>query len=94
MTHDEAAVQRVEGLGNVLLAPHAADDTTKSEQSVDLRVLVDRVIVEAFAAGGRATLTGREFGGEGEAAVHLLAAGGQPTQVASSSVWSMACGWA
>jgi sucrose-6-phosphate hydrolase SacC (GH32 family) len=65
----------------------------KGEQSVDIRVLVDRVIVEVFAAGGRATLTGREFSQEGETAVHMLAAGTQPVHVSSFAIWSMGCGW-
>ena len=65
----------------------------KGEQSVDLRVLVDRVVVEAFVAGGRATLTSREFGEDGETAVHMLAAGVRPVEVKHFAIWSMGCGW-
>lgn len=71
----------------------------KEERSVDLRVLVDRVVVEAFVAGGRATLTSREYSladdedGEAETAVHMVAAGVQPVQVNSFAIWSMGCGW-
>lgn len=47
------------------------------ERHVDIRVLVDRSVVEVWVAGGRATLQGRSYGALEDTAVHLIAPQGQ-----------------
>ena len=63
------------------------------ESSLDMRILVDRIIVEVFVQGGRVAYT-KSFAPEHwtQTAVQLLASNG--TALASSAkVWSMGCGW-
>ena len=43
------------------------------ESHVDIRILVDRSVVEVWVAGGRATLQGRSYGALEHTAVHLIA---------------------
>ena len=63
------------------------------EQSVHLRVLVDRSVVEVFAGGGRAHIVAGEFADVGHTFVHMLASGSSPVAVGNLSIWSMDCGW-
>ena len=65
----------------------------KGEATVELRVLVDRVIVEAFAQHGRAQLTAHEWGAEGNTAVHMRSAGTQPAVLSTYEIFGMGCGW-
>lgn len=62
------------------------------EVAVALRILVDRVLVEAFVQHGRVAFT-KSFIPQRwqDSAVHLLA-GGEAT-VNKAAVWSMGCGW-
>ncbi len=48
-------------------------DMLAGEGHVDIRVLVDRSVVEVWVAGGRATLQGRSYGSLENTAVHLIA---------------------
>ena len=64
-----------------------------TERSVDLRVLVDRSIVEAFAAGGRAVVSVRDFPLENETAARLRNDGGTDLLLERAHGWSMECGW-
>ena len=74
---------------------HGAQPFTvlKGEVTVELRVLVDRVIVEAFAQHGRAQLTAHEWGAEGNTAVHMRSAGTQPAVLSTYEIFGMGCGW-
>ena len=65
----------------------------QGEATVELRVLVDRVIVEAFAQHGRAQLTAHEWGAEGNTAVHMRSAGAQPAVLSTYEIFGMGCGW-
>jgi len=65
----------------------------EGEDLLSLRVLVDRSIVEGFAAGGRAALHGRDYPAEGDTAVRLLSVGSGPALVRRLGAWSMGCGW-
>ena len=62
------------------------------EMHVDLRVLVDRSVVEVWAARGRATLQGRSYGAADHTAVHMIAHE-TPVVIANHSIYSMGCGW-
>ena len=56
---------------------HRSFRTFAGESHVDVRVLVDRSVVEVWVAGGRATLQGRSYGSVENTAVHLIAPQGQ-----------------
>jgi hypothetical protein len=75
-----------------------------SENTLELRVVVDRSIVEVWAAGGRAVISVRDFPDVGETAVRLrhqhsgtIAATGEsaspPLRVERLEGWGMGCGW-
>ena len=70
-----------------------AFDVLAGESSVDLRVLTDRSIIEAFAMGGRASQTEHDYPAEGDSAFHLINWGVAPLVVRNLSIASMACGW-
>ena len=63
------------------------------ENSTELRVLVDKVVVEIFAGGGRAVRTVAAKGGVDatQAAVWVQAEAGNVT--VSGGAWGMGCGW-
>jgi sucrose-6-phosphate hydrolase SacC (GH32 family) len=65
----------------------------KGESEVSMRVLVDRVIVEAFVQQGRAVVT-KSFipPDSANSVVHLLSINGSTT-ASKATVWSMGCGW-
>lgn len=77
-----------------------------NETALSLRILVDRVHVEAFVQGGRVAFT-KSFTPPRwqHSAVHLIAAesgdgrsagaggGTGPMVLRRASVWSMGCGW-
>jgi sucrose-6-phosphate hydrolase SacC (GH32 family) len=69
-------------------------DVLPEEHTLDLRVLTDRSIVEAFAMGGRGTMTTHDYPSEGSAMFHLVNWGKSPLIVRNLSIASMACGWA
>ncbi len=62
------------------------------EAELSLRVLVDRSIVEAFAGGGRAVASTREYPGEDETSVRLWS-DRSSVMLSRVEVWSMGCGW-
>ena len=65
-----------------------------SESTVDLRVLIDRSIVEVFAAGGRAVATARDYPMEDDVGAYVwAAAGSEEVTFQTISAWSMGCGW-
>ena len=72
------------------------------EDSLQLRVLVDRSILEVFAANGRAVLTGRDYPAQDEVSAHLTVA--EPAGAESDApvplvtfrrvdAWAMDCAW-
>jgi sucrose-6-phosphate hydrolase SacC (GH32 family) len=65
------------------------------EATLDLRVLVDRSIVEVFAARGRAVVSTRDYPSVDETAVRLWTSPHAPlmTHIHRARVWSMECGW-
>ena len=67
--------------------------TVLAGESLDVRLLVDRPIVEMFVNGGRAAFThaAADFDAS-RTAVHLL--GGDRLVASSVSVHGMGCGWA
>eukprot|EP00035_Acanthoeca_spectabilis_P011596 m.204598 g.204598 ORF g.204598 m.204598 type:complete len:549 (-) comp15394_c0_seq4:139-1785(-) len=66
-------------------------EVVASEATLAIRALVDRSIVEAFFAGGRAAFTARAYSGEGETGVRLFSRSGATVQ--STIVHEMGCGW-
>jgi len=63
--------------------------------AVDLRIVLDRSIVEVFAAGGRASITVNTFPDPGNVEVQLVASeeNGVPVIVNHAMAYTMACGW-
>ena len=59
-----------------------------------MRVLVDRSIIEAFAAGGRAVVTARDYPAASETATRVWAGKEAGLRIARLDAWSMGCGWA
>ena len=64
-----------------------------AETELRLRVLVDRSVVEVFAAGGRVVATARDYPALDEVAVRAWARAPSPLVLTSASAWSMGCGW-
>ena len=63
-------------------------------ETLDLRLLVDRPVVSAFAMNGRVALTHAAADFDiGSTAVHLRGSPERPITVANVSVHGMACGW-
>ena len=60
------------------------------EETVDLHVFVDRVVVEAFALGGRGAVIANEFRPDPQTTLHLFAAQDVAVNV---SVFNMSCGY-
>jgi hypothetical protein len=69
-------------------------DVLAGESTLDLRVLIDRSIIEVFAMGGRGAMTAHDYPSEGSAMFHLVNWGESPLTVRNLSIASMACGWA
>lgn len=63
------------------------------EAKVEVRILVDRSIVEVFVQGGRVAQTVRAYPKPGESQVWLEAGAGGAT-VSNVAAYSMGCGWA
>jgi hypothetical protein len=84
--------------GRVVTAPFTV---LAGETTLALRVLVDRVIVEAFVQHGRVALTKSYIPRRWQdSAVHLLATsgdgifgGGEEPTATKADIWSMGCGW-
>ena len=71
-----------------------AFDVLPDETSLDLRVLIDRSVVEVFVMGGRATQISHDYPAEGDGSgFHLLNWGQAPVTVSNLSIASMGCGW-
>jgi len=62
------------------------------ETAVSLQIYVDRVVIEAFANGGRAEVVAEEYAPGNTTAVHLYSE--HSTRLANLSVHGMGCGWA
>lgn len=71
-------------------AQNATFELRAAEAAVQLRVLVDRSIVEAFAAGGRAVLSTRDYPRLEDLAASVWSPTGAMLNV---SAWEMGCGW-
>ena len=64
------------------------------EKHVDVLIYVDRVVVEAFAMGGRAAVLANEFRPDPQSTIHLFGpAASAPTTVHDVQVWEMGCGY-
>ena len=62
------------------------------EHEVELQIFVDRMVIEAFAMGGRAEVVGEEYRPEeGATAVHLYSPGVLALQ--NLTVFGIGCGW-
>ena len=72
---------------------NATFDLVREQDELDVRVVVDRSVVEIFVAGGRVAglMATRTPNSTLATAVHLFA----PAEalVASLDIWSMGCGW-
>lgn len=64
----------------------------KDEQTLRLRVLLDRSIVEAFAQGGRAVVTATVYAPAANFGAAVSAEGGDATLL-NASAWAMGCAW-
>ena len=64
-----------------------------TETTVSLRVVVDRSTVEAFAAGGRAVVSVRDFPREDETSARIRVESAVALTLENASGWSMGCGW-
>jgi sucrose-6-phosphate hydrolase SacC (GH32 family) len=57
-------------------------------------VVLDRSVIEAFAAGGRAVLTGRDYPAQEETSAHLFVRSGSAGLTFSRvDAWAMGCAW-
>ena len=72
----------------------AAFDVLPGESTVDLRILTDRSIVEAFAMGGRANALTHAYPAEGNTGFHFLNWGAAPVALHNLTISAMGCGWA
>jgi hypothetical protein len=62
-------------------------------ETLDVRVLIDKSIVEFFVMGGRAAYVACDkFYSPANSSVHIFT-GAAPVVVANVSAWSMGCGW-
>ena len=85
---------------NEFAPPHRNQTTTSvspflvlpAEHTVSLQIFIDRVVVEAFAMGGKAAVIANEFSPDPQSTIHVYAEGG--ATVRNVSVWSMGCGYA
>ena len=69
---------------------------TKGRSLLDVRLLVDRSIVEVFVAGGQVAglMATRTPNATLATAVHLFAAGGGPALTLNRlDIWELGCGW-
>ena len=78
------------GLAWLSVGPHSGGFRLPAGgDSMDLRVLVDRSMVEVFAAGGRGVATHRAFLGPSSTGVFVVNGGGAPVTVASLDAFRM-----
>ena len=61
-----------------------------NQTEVDVRIVVDRSIVEAFVMGGKVVLT-KTWAGAVDSNVQLFSGSG--ATAVTAEVWSMGCGW-
>merc|ERR1712151_120514 len=62
------------------------------ETSLDVRILVDRSIVEFFVSGGRAVYTARYYPEPGSGG-NIVVVANTDTAFLSAKVYEMGCGW-
>ena len=65
----------------------------RAQEMLDVRLLVDRPIVEVYVQGGRGAFVVAANYSVANASVHLVNRGRVPV-VANVSAWQMECGWA
>ena len=75
------------------LPPTDFNVTVLKEETLDVRLLVDRPIVEVYVQGGRGAFVVAANYSAANASVHLVNRGHVPV-VANVSAWQMECGWA
>ena len=79
---------------NRAMALHAFTIAAHERDRVHLQIFVDRIIIEAFAMGGRAEVVGEEYPPENDTTIHLFAGSGSTSMTLSNvSVYGMSCGW-
>ena len=87
------ALRRCLLIGSYPIGWNATFDLVRGEDELDVRVVVDRSVVEIFVAGGRVAglMATRTPNATLATAVHVFAPAG--ALVASLDIWSMGCGW-
>jgi sucrose-6-phosphate hydrolase SacC (GH32 family) len=87
------AAAAADGTRNVTVNGQAGDTfvVLRGEETLHVRALVDRSIVEVFFAGGRASVTTRAYPALGESGVRLISVSG--ATVNNVVVHEMGCGW-
>ena len=61
---------------------------TGDEVSLELRVIIDRSIVEAFAGGGRGVVTSTVYADAADSGANVVG------EAVKANAWEMGCGWA
>jgi hypothetical protein len=93
---------RLSPTGQAGLAVRAGWLIRPNETVLELRILVDRSIIEVFAAGGRAVATARDYPDADEVNARVwveapmgpgISGGGGGLMFESIAAWSMGCGW-
>lgn len=79
-------------VGNKTVVATQAFTVGAAETEVALTIFVDRVVIEAFAMGGRAEVVGEEYPPDYTSAIHLVS--DEATVVQNLTVHGMGCGWA
>ena len=81
------------GGGGVVRSTTTPFTVLPGEASVDIRIVVDRIIVEVFVQGGRVAFTRSYYPATHmDTGVQLLVSNGTAAATAAT-VWSMGCGW-
>ena len=81
------------GGGARIPTTHAKLPILEGEKLFDMRIVVDRSIIEAFLMGGRAVFTEKWSTAKGEAPETFVSLTSNFATTASANVWSMGCGW-
>lgn len=79
------------GFDETFAGRHAAR-LAPADGVVDLRILVDRSVVEVFAGGGRAAITDRVFPQPGSTGISLYSEGGE-ARIVRFDAWKLASVW-
>ena len=107
MTVDEIGASDASGRRNVSVSfvtpdPKVDHDSNANatvlllpNETLDVRVLIDKSIVEFFVMGGRAAFVATDkFYSEVNSSIHVFNTGAAPVAVTNVSAYQMGCGWA